>query len=127
MPVHAEEIIDRCLSMILQLPAFADVDVVHQVQRPKVVVDIHELFIGAAKPRDFFVELAIQFGGSGGKPQLVTLNDFPRGFDGNFGVIVHRPGNGRSFAVAGNRKRIVMDALLITRGGCRFSDIAGST
>ena len=57
--VHTEEVVDGGLRMRFHLPAMLHIDVVHQVQRPQVIVDVLMFSVRTTKPRDFFVELAI--------------------------------------------------------------------
>ena len=43
--VHAEEIVHCGLSVILHLPALLNVDIIHQIDGPKIVIDLGELII----------------------------------------------------------------------------------
>ncbi len=57
--VHAEKVINGRLGVRFHLHSAPDVDVIHQVKRPQVIVDVFELPIRAAEVRNLVVELTV--------------------------------------------------------------------
>ena len=121
--VYAEEIVHRRLRVRFLLPAFADLDVVHEVERPQVIVDVDIACIRTAKPRNFVVELAIHLSGLGGLPRLVMRNDLARGADGLGAVIVHGPGHHRTLRIARHGDRIMLYSEVILESDDGFGHI----
>jgi hypothetical protein len=111
-----EEIVHCGLGMKLLLPPFSNLDGIHQVKCPEVVVDIDELRVGAAEPGGFIVEKAIHFRSFCGEHLPVFLNDFPRHRGGCVRGIVHRPGYGSASVIAGDGESVMPDAAVILSG-----------
>ena len=57
--MHAEEVVYRSLGMILHLPALLHIDVIHQIDRPEIVVDIDELLIRTTKVWHLIIEQSV--------------------------------------------------------------------
>ena len=121
--VYAEEIVHRRLRVRFLLPAFTDLDVVHEIERPKVIVDIDITSIRTAKPRNFVVELAIHLSGLGGLPRLVMRNNLARGADGRIAVIVHGPGHHRTLRIARHGNCIMLHPAVILASNNGFGHI----
>ena len=121
--VYAEKIVHRRLRVRFLLPAFADLDVVHEIERPQVIVDVDIPRIGTAEPRDFVVELSIHLSGLGGLPRLMMRNDLARGVDSRIAVIVHGPGHHRTLRIARHGDRIMLHPAVILASDDGFGHI----
>lgn len=124
--VEAEEVIYGGLGVVFHFPALADLDGIHEVEGPEVVVDIDELLIGAAEVGDFVVELPVHFGGFGGEVGLGVLDDVAGGSEGGFLIVVHGPRDGGALGVAGEGEGVVLSSAVVCPGVDGGGEITGS-
>ena len=63
--VKPEEVVHRGLGVSLEFPSSTHLDMIHEVERPEVIVDIDKLVVRAPEVGDLLIELPVHFGGLG--------------------------------------------------------------
>ena len=100
---------------------------IHEIEGPKIVVDVYKPLIWAAEVGNFIVEKPIHLGCFLREQRLVVLNNLGGGFDGGSLFIVHRPRNHNALFIAWNREAIMLNAFFIFLCDQSFSETAGTT
>ena len=89
--MDAEEVVDRGLGVILHFPTLLYVDVVHQVKRPKIIINLLEFRVTAPEPGNILIELAIHLHRLGREHRLVLGKNFEGIHNGLSRIVVHGP------------------------------------
>ena len=100
---------------------------IHEIEGPKVVVDVYKPLIWTAEVGDLIVEKPIHLGCFLREQRLVVLNNLGGGFDSGSLFIVHRPRNHNALFIARNREAIMLNAFFILLCDQSFTEIAGAT
>ena len=116
--MDAEEVVDRRLCVWGEVGVLiAEVDVIHQMNRPEEVIDVDDVLIGATKVGDLVVEQIVHVVGL--RMQLAVWIGEDGLCLGNRGgaVVVHGPDEGDAAGIAGHGERVFLLA-------CAFGGIA---
>ena len=111
--VDSQKVVHRSLGVVLHLPPLTDIDGIHQVERPKIIVDVDELRIGTTKPRDLFVEQPVHLGRFNSESRSMIPNHIPSGGQSQILIIVHGPGDHETISIARNTESVVLHAILV--------------
>ena len=83
--MNTKEVVHCCLGVIFHFPAFLDIDEIHQVEGPKIIIDLLEFWVAASKLRNLLIQLPIRFRGFRREHLLgLACNDPPGSFEGVF-------------------------------------------
>ena len=63
--VKSEEIVHRGLGVSFEFPSSTHLDVIHEVERPEVIVDVDKLVVRTPEVGDLLIELPVHLGGLG--------------------------------------------------------------
>ena len=115
--MHAHEIVHRGLGVRIDFPSFVDVDVIHQVDCPKVVVDIDNVRVGATEVGNLVRQQIVHVCRLGSKVSCRVSKDGAHPVTCIGKGVVHCPAKGDAFRTTGHFERILLSSVAIFKCG----------